>query len=702
MKYFLFLVLLAPISFFAQVSESDEVSSNCHMYEMQDALFDAHPELRIEAEQAAALLEDFTRNFDHQAASRDGEPYTIPVVFHIVHYFGNENISNEQVQDCIRVLNEDFSASNSGAANVNPAFQNLVADVGIQFRLAQIDPNGECTNGIVRTVSPLTSSGGENLKTISPIWDRSKYMNVWVCKTIESGAAGYTYYPSTLAGLFGLTNDGIVVRSDYVGAIGTSSPQRSHTMTHEVGHWLNLPHLWGSSNTPGLASNCNMDDGVSDTPNTAGWTSCNINGSTCGSLDNVENYMEYSPCSKMFTLGQGERMIAALNSSVASRSSLWQPENLEETGVNIDGVLCNADFAASVRIACVGETITFTDFSHNDVQSREWNFPGGLPEASDLASPLVIYNEPGIYPVSLIVSDGTNSLTEEKVDYIRIIDTALVVSPFQEDFESYVAFNELEDDHWFTDNLNGEIDWEITSAAAYSGTKSAYVNGRQNQSGEVEYLLSQTFALNEVQGNSAVLTFKYAHARRNFNSDDQLRVFISRDCGNTWSLRRVLSGDDLPTVAQSVPGTFVPSGLQDWREEVVTGIISVFLTNEFRVRFEFTSNSGNNLYIDDINIQDASLISSIDETDLMDQGVSLYPNPTGDVAFLEFDQQNVDRGSIFLLDLSGRQVKEVFSGTLNSGPQRHEIYCGDLPSGIYFVRIETNGGGVYTSKIVVQ
>src|SRR5690606_12694505 len=110
------------------------------------------------------------------------------------------------------------------------------------------------------------------------------------------GAAGYTTYPSNWSGTS--MSNGIKILHNYVGRIGTSSNSVSTALSHEVGHWLNLAHLWGDSNNPGLPGNCSDDDGVNDTPNTIGWTSCNLSGTTCdGVKDNVENFMEYSYCS---------------------------------------------------------------------------------------------------------------------------------------------------------------------------------------------------------------------------------------------------------------------------------------------------------------------------------------------------------------------------------------------------------------------
>ena len=115
----------------------------------------------------------------------------------------------------------------------------------------------------------------------------------------------------------------------------------------------------GQFKQPGDPENCDMDDNVDDTPLTSGWTTCNLDGETCGSLDNVQNYMDYSYCGRMFTEGQRLRMRAAMNSSTAQRNQLWTPANLEETGVDQDPILCEARFTASRQTVCVAIRFSF-------------------------------------------------------------------------------------------------------------------------------------------------------------------------------------------------------------------------------------------------------------------------------------------------------------------------------------------------------
>ena len=313
---------------FAQSGETQAEIRYCGQWMMEEAFFNAHPEAREQATRDALRLEAETEQF--MDANRD-ELIVIPVVFHVIHYNGPENISEAQIMSGLEVMNADFRKLNSDIDDVIDDFTDVAADIEIEFRLAQIDPSGNCHTGINRIVSPLTYIGDGDVKDLIQ-WPRNSYLNIWVVEN-ANGAAGYSLYPSSVNGNQGAGNDGIVVAHDYTGNMGTSNVYRSRTLTHEVGHWINLRHTWGNSNSPGDPENCDMDDNVDDTPTTSGWTSCNVNGETCGSLDNVQNYMEYSYCGRMFTDGQRLRMRAAMNSSTAQRNQLWTPANLEETGV---------------------------------------------------------------------------------------------------------------------------------------------------------------------------------------------------------------------------------------------------------------------------------------------------------------------------------------------------------------------------------
>jgi len=265
---------------------------------------------------------------------------TIPVVVHIIYNDSYSNISDAQVNSALTAINEDFNAANSDFNSVISAFSSIKSDVGISFNLASIDPDGNPTSGITRIESDFTDYADENVKSLV-IWDTDMYLNIWVVDNIESGAGAYAYYPGTAPN----GGEGIVCRHSQFGTIGTSSNYNfdSTTMTHEIGHYLNLAHTWGDSNDPGEDGNCNDDDGVSDTPNTIGALyGCNTNQYTCGSLDNVQNYMDYTDCTNMFSNGQRSRMHAALHSSMGGRVNLWQYDNLIATGV-IDDTECNQE-----------------------------------------------------------------------------------------------------------------------------------------------------------------------------------------------------------------------------------------------------------------------------------------------------------------------------------------------------------------------
>ncbi|MCC6937511.1 MAG: PKD domain-containing protein [Flavobacteriales bacterium] len=649
------------------------------------------PEDLQQIQAADAELEAFTVAWAEANSGAERVNYVIPVVFHIIHNYGPENISDEQVYDAIRVLNDDYNKLNLDWPNVRPEFLDLVANVGIEFRLATKDPNGNCTKGITRTVSTLTNDGTQTMKNLIQ-WPRNKYLNIWVAASAD-GAAGYTFRPGSVTNNAGA--DGIVVQHSYTGAIGTSSPSRSRTLTHEVGHWINLQHTWGGTNDPAVAANCNDDDGVSDTPNTIGWTNCTLSGTSCGSLDNVENYMEYSYCSKMFTLGQKTRMLASLNASTSQRNQLTTPANLSATGVSAAPVLCAAEFDANSTLICAGSSVTYTDLSFHGVTSRNWNFPGGTPATSTDATPTITYTEPGTYTVSLTVSDGSSTLTSTQNTSIIVMANPGEAVPVVEGFESVAALNGPE---WYVNNPTGGNTFALTSTASFSGSKSVRVLNTAAMDGTSDELLSRTFDMSNAE--DIVISFRYAYAKRTSTSDDVLSLYVSNDCGNLWSLRKIMRGSNVLTTGGVVTSSFIPTSASQWGYTEVTNISSTSHVSNFRFKFVFDSNGGNNLYLDDININGMP-VGVEDLSNFSDRPLLLVPNPATDRVQVRYALSTSSRVRLDVLDALGRQVRLNDLGTVPAGERSFVLDLGALARGSYTVRL-IGVNGTLTSRLVVE
>jgi PKD repeat protein len=432
--------------------------------------------------------------------------YRIPVVFHVLHNGGPENITKAQIDDALFILNRDYRRQNADANNVYTAFIGNPADVEVEFVYATKAPNGACFSGITRTKSMLTFDGSDGSGQVNAIvagndvyngqWPGNKYLNIFICDDI-GGAAGYTYLPSNWNGTS--MKNGIWALQNYVGSFGTSSVNTSRTLTHEVGHWLNLPHVWGGTNNPGLASNCssNSDDGVDDTPETIGNTFCQVTANTCDldnaywgfdQVDPVENYMNYSYCSKMFTPGQATRMRNALNSTVGGRNNIITTANLIATGADSNLYICAADFTVSSDYICAGSSVVFQDQSYNNVKGWSWSFPGGIPSTSVAQNPTVVYATPGNYAVTLVATDSVTNISTTKTNFI-IVQPNGVVLPYSESFENYSSINAA-NSFWRT-NGSSSTSFDVTSTAASAGSKSIRLRNFTHPTGSFNEMISK-------------------------------------------------------------------------------------------------------------------------------------------------------------------------------------------------------------------
>lgn len=268
-----------------------------------------------------ALLESRIQQFiAENSNSGQRVVYRIPVVVHVVYNTDAENISDAQVQSQIDVLNEDYRKQNADVSLTPSIYSSLAADCEIEFCLATRTIDNLPTNGITRTLTSAGNFGmGNAVKQASTggkdAWNSTRYLNIWVCD-LSDPVLGFATLPGTVSAPF----DGVVIDYRAFGRIGnlSSSYNKGRTCTHEVGHWFNLIHNWGDDENS--ADDCSGTDNVNDTPNQAGprFGCPTFPQATCGNSGDMSmNYMDYTndACMYMFTTGQKNRMVAAINSS---------------------------------------------------------------------------------------------------------------------------------------------------------------------------------------------------------------------------------------------------------------------------------------------------------------------------------------------------------------------------------------------------
>ncbi|MTB53459.1 M43 family zinc metalloprotease [Lewinella sp. W8] len=308
------------------------------------------PTFRQEFERIRQLTDTYLEGLlnERGGLAFGGEVITIPVVVHVVYNNATENISDAQIQSQIDILNEAYRATNTDISTVPAAFAPQIGDLRLQFALAKRDPDCNPTTGITRTATTASSFdfiwNASTATARNPVkfnstngkdgWPSDQYLNMWVCD-LTGGLLGYGSWPADLAGR--PAEDGVVIDYRYFGDTGTAtSPfDLGRTAVHEVGHWLNLRHIWGDDNLE--TDKCSFSDEVDDTPNqrlqnTGCPTFPSVSCENGPNGDMFMNYMDYvdDDCMTMFTVGQHVRAAAALftvrTDILGSEGSLPPPE----------------------------------------------------------------------------------------------------------------------------------------------------------------------------------------------------------------------------------------------------------------------------------------------------------------------------------------------------------------------------------------
>ncbi len=731
------IILVAILSFSAASGQQKKL---CATDIVTRQLLAQHPELLEKYNQSETYTRNYVKTLEAKkamkaplsrgTASSAPAVYIIPIVFHILHQNGPENISDAQIMDEMRILNEDWGHMNPDTSDAcTPYFKSIEGNIQVQFRLAQIDPNGNCTNGIDRIYTNLTN----NANDVSKInwWNRTKYVNVWVVKSITVGGtpdvAGYAYFPFEVDAPEAAAYDGVLILSNYIGSIGTSSPLTSRALSHELGHVMNLEHPWGLTNSPGVSCG---DDGVGDTPETEGYDYCPADSNhakICDTVsksplyvvtENYQNFMDYSYCSMMFTQGQQERIWAALNTGLAERNNLWDTANLIATGVYTPATtecVPMASFYGNTCYVCQGASVDFYDASTNaEPTNWLWAFTGANVNSSTMQNPVVTYDSLYSQTVSLTVSDsvGSNTLTRYGYVYVSPLWTSYF-GTFSEGFENPSEVNT----NWLFQNVfNDGISWQYTNTAASTGTGSLMLNSLQaniyNFDFDPPVIISPATGPNAVwnaitpsvnlqTASSMSLSFDYSCATEATSANaitETLGLLYSLDCGANWVPIRTISG---PTLTNGGFWTtaYTPSSPSDWNNISIP--LSTAINGQPNVRFMFQYTSGiysNNIYIDNVNL---SGTVGIDPISAEDNHLLVYPDPMSTEATISYSLASNQPVNIGLYDLTGRELKELANGNQIAGQHTLGINNEGLSEGVYFIKMVTNTAKSVTRKLII-
>lgn len=659
-----------------------------------------HPELRkIEAYNTLKMQVAESGLIQNKSAALSIPAYTIPVVFHILHTGGPENITDAQVIDQIALLNRDYQKKNADTINVVSSYTNNIANVGIAFQLATIDPDGNCTNGIIRHYTSNTIWDANDFSLFTYTWPRDKYVNIYVVRSINIAPA-YSFLPSVPVID---SADVIVAQHNTIGSIGTSNVSNSRVITHEMGHWLNLLHIWGGSNSAGVVCG---DDGVSDTPITKGFMTCSpANAAICTPPipENYQNYMDYTPCKIMFTTGQATRMLNCLNGTQNNRNNLFSPTNLLATGItgSVGHCIPLVEIApVESKTLCAGKSITIKSFTCNaNASSYAWTTSGNaVLSATNTSSVSVTPSIAGNYTI-ICTASAAGGASSSSIVITAIPNIAYAPGNYFESFEG----PGLPSNWQFLDPIvSSSSYWSVTMDGSSEGLNSAFVNGENAVGAAVEIL--ETPSYNFLNNPGAVYTFKYAYAKKTATWNDLLKVQGSKDCGGTWKDIVTFNSSQMSLGSGGVSNSIFMPGPEHWKTYILSDHPNFYeysLADNVKFRFTFVEDStgnGNRLYLDEINLDSPVGLNSYER----EIDVQVSPNPAQEHVLVRFKLPESKKISLSLTDITGKQITRKEMENEVAGNHSIEVRgLENYPRGLYFLNVVVDNFTI-TRKIVLS
>ena len=639
--------------------------------------------------------------------------YKIPVVVHVIHDGELEgeggNISEAQILSQIQVLNEDYRRLNGDTINTPEIFKPVAADTYIEFKLAERDPDGQETSGIVRvqgTKSEWVATNPDDnveLKSMS-MWPPEDYLNIWVTN-LANNYLGYAQYPITsLPGSippFDRETDGVVIHYQAFGsrAYGSfnlfNNYDRGRTTTHEVGHFLGLRHIWGD------IVGCDGTDYCDDTPQAYdSYNGCtNIDPITCESEDMFQNYLDYSydRCMNIFTGDQKLRMRIVLENSPRRYSLLSSPGLNPPTGdLNI---LIVRDIVRPTKISCENTfepVLSVQNNGTNDILSYTVNLsldgteyavemqgdtitPGTvkLIDLSDQIGPLTLENGQYLLTAGISEPNGIDTVDLSEFDLERYF-----LADSKEDFAPSIAKFESTDFDmtlWSVYNPDNGITWEIEDVP---------VDLEDNRSpairlydylkiAESDWLISPVLDLRSATDANVTFDFSYALGA---TTEDILELRVSADCGETWPYT-LFSASGSQLVTGSTEGAWLPTGSGDWKKGYAD--LAQFAGSEnIRIAFITTNLNGNNLFLDNIEM---FVTGFTQDLTLKENSIVTHPNPSeGSSFYVTFKTDERQDVVLQIIDMNGKMVyNQDLKNVLN---QTFEIDLIQQSGGIYLLK----------------
>ena len=565
-------------------------------------------------------------------------PTIIPVVVHVVYRTAvpATSITIAQAASQVQVLNDDFAKLNADAIKVTqPTFSTVASGANIRFCLAQRDPNGNPTTGVdYKLTTTATFGTNDAVKSAATggadAWDVTKYVNIWVCD-LGATLLGYGEFPTTA-----LSNTwGLVLHYKYTGSGGSAiAPYNlGRTGTHEFGHCFNLLHIWGDDGTA-----CTGSDQCSDTPNQAGehygcfaQGSIQTDGCTSASPGVMwMNYMDYTDdaCMYMFTAQQAARMEAVVSTApwnVLQTSLGCTPVSALDAGITSvinptnGSSTCNTSITPKITLNNAGSTTltsAIVNYKMDALATQTLSWTGSLASATSTVLTLNVYTglAAAAHTFSVWVTAPNGGTDQNAANNSASASFTVVAAPvgqalpFTERFDA-VTFPPT---GWVKTSAN------VTDATATwsrlanttgipvvpTTTACAKMNnfaGNIDITGQLDALRSPALSFSGTNSTLRVV-FDRSHRIYSATDIDSLNIYISTDCGGTWTRLFTKGGSQLATVTGTLSTAYTPTANAQWVRDSVS--LSAYVGQpSVYIKFESRSGWGNNLYLDNINVK---------------------------------------------------------------------------------------------------